>query len=213
MATTGLRRGRIDPRFMDEIRAVIPVDSRLEACIQCGTCGGSCPSAADMQQTPRQLFAMIRAGMRDDVLASRTPWMCVSCYLCAVRCPQEVHIPDVMYGLKALATREGSAPSTTPSAFSKTFVANIHRYGRSFEVGLVAQHYLRHGVRRLPQMAPMGIGMLARRRIGLRPHRIRDVAGLRAIMASADELARGRLPAPTHADMLATAPAATGARP
>ncbi len=213
MATSGLRRGRIDPRFMDEIRAVIPIDSRLEACIQCGTCGGSCPSAADMQQTPRQLFAMIRAGMRDEVLASRTPWMCVSCYLCAVRCPQEVHIPDVMYGLKALATREGRAPSSTPSAFSKTFVANIHRYGRSFEVGLVAQHYLRHGMRRLPQMAPMGIGMLARRRIGLRPHRIRDVAGLRAIMASADELANGRLSASMRADTPATAPAATGARP
>jgi quinone-modifying oxidoreductase, subunit QmoC len=213
MATAGVRRGRIDPRFMDEIRAVIPSDSRLEACIQCGTCGGSCPSAADMQQTPRQLFAMIRAGLRDEVLASRTPWMCVSCYLCAVRCPQEVHIPDVMYGLKALATREGSAPSSTPSAFSRTFVANIHRYGRSFEVGLVAQHYLRHGMRRLPQMAPMGIGMLARRRIGLRPHRIRDVSGLRAIMASADELASGRFPASTRADTPATAPAATGARP
>ncbi|MBK6710249.1 MAG: 4Fe-4S dicluster domain-containing protein [Chloroflexi bacterium] len=49
-------------------------------CIQCGTCGGSCPSGQDMDHTPRQLFAMIRADMRDEVLRSNTPWYCVSCY-------------------------------------------------------------------------------------------------------------------------------------
>ena len=37
-------------------------------CIQCGTCGGSCPSAEDMDHTPRMLFAMVRAGMRDQAL-------------------------------------------------------------------------------------------------------------------------------------------------
>jgi len=85
---------------------MIPADSRLEACIQCGTCGGSCPSYADMDHTPRQIFALVRAGARDKVLDSNTPWMCVSCYLCAVRCPQQIHIPDVMYALKAKATQE-----------------------------------------------------------------------------------------------------------
>jgi quinone-modifying oxidoreductase, subunit QmoC len=179
--------GRIDPGFLDEVCAVIPGDSRLETCIQCGTCGGSCPSIADMDHTPRALFAMIRAGLRDDVLASNTPFMCVSCYLCVVRCPQEIRITDAMYALKAIATREGRAPRTTASDFSRTFVSNIRRYGRSFEVGLVVRHYLHHDVLRLPSMAPMGIEMLLRRRIGLLPHRIRDVQGLCAVL---DEAAR-----------------------
>ena len=103
----------IDRHFVDEIRAATPGDSRLEACIQCGTCGGSCPSAADMDHTPRLLFAMIRAGLRDEVLRSNTPWMCVSCYFCSVRCPQEIHIPDVMYAIKSIAAREGLAPDQT----------------------------------------------------------------------------------------------------
>ncbi len=177
--------------FLREIVAATEGDSRLGCCIQCGTCGGSCPSAADMDHTPRMLFAMIRAGLRDEVLRSSTPWMCVSCYFCAVRCPQEVHIPDVMYAVKAIATRDGVMPDSTAPDFSRTFVANIHRYGRSFEVGLAAKHYLRHYPLRLPGMAPMGIAMVTKGRMGFTPHRIRGVAGLRAILARAEELERG----------------------
>jgi heterodisulfide reductase subunit C len=176
--------------FLREIVAATEGDSRLGCCIQCGTCGGSCPSAADMDHTPRMLFAMIRAGLRDEVLRSSTPWMCVSCYYCAVRCPQEVHIPDVMYAVKAIATRDGVMPDSTAPDFSRTFVANIHRYGRSFEVGLAAKHYIRHYPLRLPGMAPMGIAMVTKGRMGFTPHRIRGVAGLRAILARAEELER-----------------------
>jgi heterodisulfide reductase subunit C len=177
-----------DHRLEDEVRAMTAGDSRLEACIQCGTCGGSCPSAADMDHTPRLLFAMIRAGLRDEVLRSNTPWMCVSCYFCSIRCPQEIHIPDVMYAIKAIAAREGVAPEASAPDFSRTFVDNIRRYGRSFEVGLAARYYLRHYPLRLPGLAPMGIGMVTKGRMGFVPHRIKGVTGLRAILAKAAEL-------------------------
>jgi heterodisulfide reductase subunit C len=178
----------LDGGFIREVMGATAGASRLQMCIQCGTCGGSCPSAADMDHTPRMLFAMIRAGMRDATLRSNTPWMCVGCYFCSVRCPQEVHIPDVMYALKAIATREKVMPSSTAPDFSKTFVDNIHHYGRSYEMGLVARHYLRHYPFRLPGMAPMGIGMVTKGRIGFTPHRIKGVAGLRAILDRAGEL-------------------------
>jgi heterodisulfide reductase subunit C len=188
MAAAGSVIDSIDHRFLAEVVASVPGESRLQLCIQCGTCGGSCPSAADMDHTPRHLFAMVRAGMRDEVLRSNTAWMCVSCYYCAVRCPQEVHIPDVMYGLKSIAAREGRSPESAAPDFSRTFIANISRYGRSYEVGLVARHYLRHFPLRLPGMAPAGLGMLTSGRMELRPHRIRDVTGLRAILARAREI-------------------------
>jgi heterodisulfide reductase subunit C len=175
-------------RFVDEVRTASAVETRLEACIQCGTCGGSCPSVADMDHTPRALFAMVRAGLRYDVLRSNTPWMCVSCYACTVRCPQEIRIPEVMYAIKSISAREGRVPETTGADFSRVFVANIHRYGRSFEVGLVARHYLRHNPLRLPGLAPMGIGMVTKGRMGFVPHRIRGIVGLRAILARATQL-------------------------
>jgi heterodisulfide reductase subunit C len=177
--------------LVQEIGAAAIGESRLEACIQCGTCSGSCPSAGDMQHTPRMLFAMARAGMRDAVLRSNTSWMCVSCYFCAVRCPQEIHIPDVMYAIKSIATREAIVPERTARDFSRTFVANVQRYGRSYEVGLVARHYLRHYPLRLPGMAPMGIGLVAKGRMGFVPHRIRGIDGLRAILARAREIESG----------------------
>ena len=117
--------GRRAATFQEEVIAMIPADSRLEACIQCGTCGGSCPSYADMDHTPRQIFALIRAGARDKVMDSNTPWMCVSCYLCAVRCPQQIHIPDVMYALKAKATQEDRVPSHVAPDFSQD-VRRLH---------------------------------------------------------------------------------------
>ena len=195
-APAGLpQSARVDaPRLIDEVTAAAVSDPHLDACIQCGTCGGSCPSASDMDHTPRMLFAMVRAEMRDEVLRSNTPWMCVSCYLCAVRCPKEIHIPDVMYAIKSIAVREGVAPETTAGDFSRTFVDNIHRYGRSFEMGLVARHYLRHYPLRLPSMAPMGISMLTKGRMGFTPHRIRGLDGLRAILARAAEIEAQQAP-------------------
>ncbi len=184
----GRADGSHGAELVEEIRMAMGTDARLDACIQCGTCGGSCPSAAAMDRTPRALFALIRGGFREDVQASTTPWVCVSCYLCAVRCPQQIHIPDVMYALRGIAARSGATPDAKAAAFSRTFVDNIHRYGRSYEVGLVARHYLRHFPLRLPGMAPTGLGMVASGRMALLPHRIRGVKGLRAILARAGEL-------------------------
>ncbi len=88
--------------FQGEVIAATPGGESLLTCIQCGTCGGSCPSGADMDHTPRQLFAMINAGLRQDVLHSNTPWYCVSCYYCTVRCPKEIPITELMYTLKRM---------------------------------------------------------------------------------------------------------------
>jgi quinone-modifying oxidoreductase, subunit QmoC len=181
--------GSSGTRFLEEVSAATAGKSRLEMCIQCGTCGGSCPSAMDMDHTPRELFAMIRAGMRREVLKSNTPWMCVSCYYCTVRCPQEVRITDVMYTLKSMAGRAKLYESSTAHDFSRTFISNVETYGRSFEVGLTARHYLRHYLTRLPNMVPMGMSMLRSGRMGIMPpKRIKGMDGLKKILARAKDL-------------------------
>jgi heterodisulfide reductase subunit C len=162
--------------------------SRLDMCIQCGSCGGSCPSAAIMDHTPRMLFAMLRAGMREAVLKSNTFWMCVSCYHCVVRCPQNIHIADVMYTLKSMAIEADLYQDSTAPDFSQTFVGMVEEYGRSFELGLASRHYLKHFPLRLPGMAPMGMGMLSRKRMSLTPKRIKNTRQLKAILKRAKEL-------------------------
>ncbi len=179
-------------RLLEEVAAATAGVSRLEMCIQCGTCGGSCPSSADMDHTPRMLFAMIRAGMRAEVLRSNTPWMCVSCYHCVVRCPQDVHIADVMYTLKSMAIQEKLYKDSTAPDFSQTFVDMVENYGRSYEFGLATRHYLKHYPLRLPSMAPMGFGMLSKRRMDITPKRIEGIDQLKTILDRAKQLENGQ---------------------
>jgi len=177
-----------DLTLLDEVSDRTAGVSRLEMCIQCGTCGGSCPSAADMDHTPRMLFAMLRAGMRRDALMSNTFWVCVSCYHCVVRCPQNVHIADVMYTLKGMAIEAKLFQSSTAPDFSQTFVDMIENYGRGFEFGLATRHYLKHFPLRLPGMVPMALGMLTKERMAITPKRIKNMPQLTAILNRAKEL-------------------------
>jgi heterodisulfide reductase subunit C len=177
-----------DLSLLNEVSVKTAGVSHLEMCIQCGTCGGSCPSAMDMDHTPRMLFAMLRAGMRDEVLRSNTPWICVSCYHCVVRCPQEVHIADVMYTLKSMAIKVKLYRDSTAPDFSQTFVDMVESYGRSFEFGLASRHYLKHFPLRLPGMAPMGFGMITKGRMSMKPTRIKNMDQLKAILQRASQL-------------------------
>jgi heterodisulfide reductase subunit C len=141
-----------------------------------------------MDHTPRLLFAMIRAGMRDEALASNTPWICVSCYHCVVRCPQDVHIADVMYTLKGMAIQAKLYRDSTAPDFSQTFVDMVETYGRSYEFGLATRHYLKHFPMRMPSMAPMGLGMLTKKRMGFTPKRIEGIDQLTTILDRAKTL-------------------------
>ena len=191
MATNGATMRARAPTFIEEVMAATPGDSRLTMCIQCGSCGGSCPSGPDMDHTPRALFAMVDAGLKDLVLRSNAPWYCVSCYYCMVRCPQEVHITDIMYTLKRMAVQEGmykeSSAADAPD-FSETFIDNVENYGRSFELGLATRFHLSHHPLDMHKMAPMALDMLRRGRIDLTPSRIKKLDQLKAILAKAKEL-------------------------
>lgn len=181
------------PTFFDEVVAATPGgDPHLELCLQCGTCGGSCPSGPDMDHTPRALFAMINAGMREQVLHSNTPWYCVSCYYCMARCPQEIHITDIMYTLKRMAIQEGlyrESKAAEASDFSETFIDLVENYGRSFELGLATRYHLRHHPLNAVRMATtIGMGLLRKDRMDLTPKRIKGIKQLKAILSKAKEL-------------------------
>lgn len=179
------------PNLLEKVLKNSPTDPHLERCIQCGTCGGSCPSGPDMDHSPRALFAMIFADMEKEVLRSNTPWYCVSCYYCMVRCPQEIKITDCMYTLKRLSIRAGlyeqSSAKHAPG-FSQTFVDYVENYGRSFELGLATRYHLTHHPLGMMKMAPMGLGMLTKGRMSLTPKSIKGLDGLKAILKKAKEL-------------------------
>ena len=133
----------LDPRFPYQI-ASIPDGEKLFSCIQCGTCSGMCPLSQYMDYTPRQIVAMIRAGMKGAVLSSYTTWLCASCYSCTVECPKEIKITDIMYAAKRLAIRDGVFPKRFPiPVLASEFFNSVEKYGRSSETWLLLRLYLK----------------------------------------------------------------------
>jgi heterodisulfide reductase subunit C len=171
--------------FLQQVIAATPGGERITNCLQCGTCGGSCPNGAEMQYTPRAIIHLIQAGFRDEVLKANTMWQCVSCYLCTQRCPQQIPITDLMYTLKQMSHQAGLVQDTSAPALATTFTGLIRKYGRSFELGLATRYYLRNKPASLMRMGPLGLSMLRHGRLGMVPDRIHNLSQLTAIIERA----------------------------
>ncbi len=185
MSSTTRARKR---EWVDEVIAETPNGHRLRHCIQCGTCGGSCPNGAEMDYTPRAVFNLIVAGQKDKVLSSNTMWQCVSCYFCTARCPHQIPITDIMYTLKRMAIREGYGRTSDAPALAKAFTHYVDKYGRSFEMGLASRYHLLNRPLAAMKMGGMGFNMFKRGRMALTPSRIRQIDQLQAIIRKARQL-------------------------
>lgn len=169
-----------------------PGGEKLRTCLQCGTCGGSCPSSADMDSTPRRLFAMLMANMEEDVLSSNTPWYCVSCYYCTVRCPQDIPITDLMYSLKQMAIAKGNYHEDAHADWSTSFIGYVEHYGRSFEFGLATRYQLFHRPVDTLRKSGLGFAMMRKGRLDWKPEKIHNMIQLKAILDEAKNIAEGQ---------------------
>ncbi len=145
---------------------------KIATCIQCGTCSGSCPLSNRMDHAPRELFALLRDGDLETVLQSNTPWFCVSCFQCTVRCPKQIPVTDIMYGLKQIALEAGSAPAAhkIPDLY-RAFEQVVDRNGRISEAAIMARYGRRHPGDAVRQL-PLALRLLQKGRLEMRPARI-----------------------------------------
>jgi quinone-modifying oxidoreductase subunit QmoC len=172
--------------FLKEIER-IPGGGRLNQCIQCGTCTASCPVSYAMDVTPRQVVGMFRAGAIEELLKSRTIWICASCYHCTLRCPAQIQITDLIYALKRIAIEEEIFPKNFPvHVMSETFTKNVKRYGRNYEVGLLLRYFLRTKPTALIGYRKAGFSLWRHGRIRMRPEKIKGTDQLRKIIAKAE---------------------------
>ena len=73
---------RYRTNFLKEVEANVEEGEWVKMCMQCGVCSGSCPLGKFCAHPPQEIFMMIRAGKREEVLSSDAMWMCTSCYNC-----------------------------------------------------------------------------------------------------------------------------------
>ena len=106
---------RYKNNFLKEVEERVEEGTMVKMCMQCGVCAGSCPLGPAWAHPPQEIFMMIRAGKREEVLGSDSMWMCTSCYNCMVRCPRQLPITHIMHGLANYAHRLGIAPKQNPT--------------------------------------------------------------------------------------------------
>jgi heterodisulfide reductase subunit C len=173
------------PSFHEEVENLLYAakGSPLNACIQCGTCSGTCPAVEYMDHTPRRIIGMILADMKDEVLESNTFWYCASCFHCTVRCPTEIDIAETMYALKRYSIwKHTSKEGLLGPTFSETFVKTILRSGRSFEPIMATTYLFSSGVKELIQEASMATGLMLKGRMPVFPSRIKRLESFKRMI-------------------------------
>jgi heterodisulfide reductase subunit C len=168
----------LKPTFSAEISNLLYAaqGSPINACIQCGTCSGTCPVADYMDQTPRRLIGMVNADLKDDVLDSNTYWFCASCYHCTVRCPADIDIAGVMYALKRYSIwNKTYGDDLVGPQFSEAFVKTILRSGRSYEPILAPTYMFHFGPKEFFLEALNASKMMLKGRIPVLPPRIKHL--------------------------------------
>lgn len=168
----------VELSFGDEVANLMHAShgNPINACLQCGTCSGSCPATDFMDHTPRTIIGLIRGGYKDEVLASNTFWSCASCYQCSVRCPAGIDIAEMMYALKRYSIwKDRHEAGLIGPAFSESFVKMIVDSGRSFEPLLAPTYILKYGPRGLIQEAQSAAELMLKGRMPLLPKKIKGL--------------------------------------
>jgi len=76
----------------------------IDLCMQCGGCSSGCPLTEEMDLLPSTVIRYAQLGM-DEVLDSKTPWVCITCFNCEVRCPRGIDVANVMEAIRQATLR------------------------------------------------------------------------------------------------------------
>jgi len=110
-------------------------------CYQCAKCSAGCPVVSAMDLLPHQVIRYLQLGLLEELLESRTPWICASCFTCAARCPRDLDLARMMEGVRLaiLRRREGSrlspgdldlSPEQLEKLPSQALVSSFRKYAK-----------------------------------------------------------------------------------
>ena len=99
-----LANEKLHSQALQEINEVS--GEKVGDCYQCGKCSAACPVCQAMDILPHQVLRYLQLGLLEEVLASKTIWICASCFTCAARCPRDVDLANVMEGLRLYLLRQ-----------------------------------------------------------------------------------------------------------
>ena len=189
-------------KFLLEVEEKVEEGHWVKMCMQCGVCSGSCPLGPHWEHPPQEIFMMIRAGKREEVLKSDSMWMCTSCYNCIARCPRGLPITHIMHGLATYAKRQGLSPKGQPTDFfGQTLWDSIAANGRSNELKIGLKLYFKEGfaagIKEAMAHQKLGMDMMKTKRANfmelLGGHKVKDLSGLKKMLKKAEEIENAKV--------------------
>ena len=99
-----ITRERIKNSLVDKIEDIS--GQNVFDCYQCGICSSGCPVTDYMDYSPNQVMRLVQLGCVDEILNSRTIWICSTCLQCSARCPKGIEVAKVMEALRTINLRQ-----------------------------------------------------------------------------------------------------------
>lgn len=93
--------------------------TEVTKCMQCGKCSASCPSGGEMDILPNVFVWDLMNGKANDLLNSKSPWKCVSCFACEERCPRGVSPARIMEAVRLMEIRKQGCNKLLAEELSK----------------------------------------------------------------------------------------------
>ncbi|MDP8241579.1 MAG: 4Fe-4S dicluster domain-containing protein [Candidatus Celaenobacter antarcticus] len=99
-----ITREKIKNSLVDKIEEIS--GQNVFDCYQCGMCSSGCPVTDYMDYSPNQVMRLVQLGSVDEILNSRTIWICSTCLQCSTRCPKGIDVAKVMEALRTINLRQ-----------------------------------------------------------------------------------------------------------
>ncbi len=193
-------------------------EQNVSSCYQCGKCSAGCPICQDMDFSPNQILRLIQMGLKDEILASSSIWMCASCQTCTTRCPLKIDLAKIMDALRIISHMQDHQKKFKPKSFvkdlagrtydsllktldmdvtsnlkvfAKVFLESIRQYGRLSEVGLILNYNINSGF--LFSNVKNCPAFLSRGKLKIKPADLKRIDKVRRIFEKLAELEKEEL--------------------
>jgi len=101
---TNISQRKIKNAFVAKVQEIS--GQNLLACYQCGKCSAGCPAVSQMDILPNQIIRYAQLGFRDELLRTKSIWICASCLTCNARCPKGINIAEIIEAIRQILLRK-----------------------------------------------------------------------------------------------------------